>query len=137
MTAAGRAPNVGCPVSKSSGTMSGIKLVVSSSKRDEPTNMKRFSLDRFGYPVFKREIKFNTQLLRRHFTKVVIQEMPTGRYWESNGVWTTDIDHATIFRTCTAALEQATHLKLQNVQLVMTREIKELEIIPVKTSVRN
>lgn len=80
--------------------------------------------------------KFDTQFLRRHFTKVVIQETPTRRYWGNTGIWTSDVEKATSFRTCSAALEHATHLKLQNVQLVLTRELKECETIPIKTSFR-
>ncbi len=96
--------------------------------------MQSVSLAQLGTP--EGGGKFDTQFLRRHFTKVVIQEMPTGRYWKSSGVWTANVDGATSFQTCSAALEQATHLKLQNVQLVLTREIKECEVIPLKASVR-
>jgi hypothetical protein len=91
------------------------------------------NLDQLGAPSPEGGVKFDTQFLKRHSTSVVIQEMPTGRYWKSTGVWTADIDKATTFRACSAALEQATHLKLQNVQLVLTREIIECEVIPIKT----
>lgn len=80
--------------------------------------------------------RFDTQFLRRHFTKVLIQEIPTRRYWEERGVWTSDIEKATNFQTCSAALEHATHLKLPNVQLVLTREPRECEVIPLRTSIR-
>jgi hypothetical protein len=78
----------------------------------------------------------DTQFLRRHFTKVVIQEIPTRRYWKGTGVWTSEIDKATTFRSCSAAMEDATHLKLKNVQLVLTRELRECEVFPLKTSIR-
>ena len=91
-------------------------------------------MDEFGTPAAKEGVKLNTQFLRRNSSKVLIQEASTGRYWQSTGVWTSDVDKATTFRTCSAALEQATHLKLQNVQLILAREIKECEVIPIKTS---
>jgi hypothetical protein len=100
------------------------------------TRMGSMSLNQLEKTNPKAGVKFDTQFLRRHFSKVVIQESPTGRFWQNSGVWTTDLEKATSFQTCSAALEQATHLKLQNVQLVLTREIKECEIIPLKASVR-
>jgi hypothetical protein len=98
--------------------------------------MGSMSLNQFEKANSKAGVKFDTQFLRRHFSKVVIQETATRRFWQNSGIWTTDLEKATSFQTCSAALEQATHLKLQNVQLVLTREIKECEIIPLKTSVR-
>jgi hypothetical protein len=98
--------------------------------------MGSMSLNQLGETNPKAGVKFDTQFLRRHFSKVVIQESPTGRFWQNSGIWTTDIEKATSFRACSAAFEEATHLKLQNVQLVLTREIKETEVIPIKTSVR-
>jgi hypothetical protein len=80
--------------------------------------------------------KFDTQSLRRHFTKVLIREIPTGRYWESNGFWTSDIGKATSFHDCTAAFEEVTHWRLPLVQLVLTRELVVRQVIPLKTSVR-
>jgi len=93
-------------------------------------------LDQLAASAARGGIKFDTQLLRRHLSKVVIQETATGRFWQSTGLWTTDPKKATSFQTCSAALEEATLLKLQNVQLVLTREIKECEIIPLKTTFR-
>jgi hypothetical protein len=78
---------------------------------------------------------FDTQFLRRHFTKVVIQEIPTRRYWQTLGVWTSNIEAARTYDSCTKALEEALFLKLKNVQLVLNREFKEWEIIPIKTSI--
>ena len=100
------------------------------------TGMRGMSLDQLAAPEAKGGITFDTQFLRRHFSKVVIQETSTGRFWQHPGVWTADTEKATSFRTCSAALEQATHLKLQNVQLVLTREIRECEVIPLKMSFR-
>ena len=80
-------------------------------------------------------IRLDTQYLRRHCTTVVIQEIPTRRYWVNAGVWTSDIERATQFNTCSAALEQAAHSKLSNVQLVLAREIKEYETIPLKSTI--
>lgn len=82
-------------------------------------------------------IKLNTEFLRRHATTVVIQEIPTRRYWESIGVWTSDIDRAAQFDTCSGAVEQAMHFKLSNVQLVLAREITEYETIPLKATFRS
>ncbi len=95
------------------------------------------SLNQTGSPDSKSGIKCDTQFLRRHFLQVVIQEIATGRYWQRTGLWTYNRDMATAFQSCSAALEQATHLQLQNVQLVLTREIKECEVIPIKTSFRS
>ena len=94
------------------------------------------SMVQLGAPNAKDGIKFDTQFLRRHFSKVVIQEVPTRRFWQSTGIWTADVDKATSFRTYSAALEQATLFRLQYVQLVLTREIKECEVIPLKASFR-
>ena len=99
-------------------------------------NLTHMNLNQFPVAASSAGNKFDTQFLRKHFTKVVIQEMPTRRYWGSSGVWTFDIEKATIFRTCSAAHEEAMHLKLPNVQLVLIRELKEFEIIPLKASVR-
>jgi len=96
----------------------------------------RDRMDQLGPPNAKHGTKFDTQFLRRNFAKVVIQEVPTRRFWQSTGIWTTDVDKATSFRTCSAALEQATLFRLQYVQLVLTREIKECEVIPLKASFR-
>lgn len=82
-------------------------------------------------------IKLNTEFLRQHSTTVVIQEIPTRRYWQSGGVWTPDIERAAQFDTCSGALEQAMHSKLSNVQLVLAREITEYETIPLKATFKN
>ena len=82
-------------------------------------------------------IELNTEFLRRHSTTVMIQEIPTRHYWESGGVWTSDIERAAQFETCSGALEEAMHFKLSNVQLVLAREITEYETIPLKATFRS
>ena len=79
----------------------------------------------------------DTRYLRRNFTRVVIQEIPTRRYWGSRGVWTSEIEKANDFQTGTSALEYARRLELPNVQLVMIHEFKECQVIPLKTSIRS
>ncbi|MBP9901188.1 MAG: hypothetical protein IT579_23255 [Verrucomicrobia subdivision 3 bacterium] len=66
-------------------------------------------------------------------TKVVIQEIATRHYLSVDNFWTLDIEGATSFTTRSAALEQATNLKLQDVQLVLNREVKEWEVFPIKS----
>ncbi len=77
----------------------------------------------------------DSQFLRQVLTKVVIQKIPTRLYLSAGDFWTLDIEHATTFVSRSAALQEATNLKLQNVQLVLSRELKEWEIIPVTTSI--
>ena len=79
-------------------------------------------------------VELNTQFLRQHSTTVVIQEVPTRRYWAGNGVWTSDIEQAAQFDTCSGAMDQAMHSKLSNVQLVLAREITEYETIPLRAT---
>jgi len=79
--------------------------------------------------------QFDTQFLKRNWLKVVIQEIPGGQYWECQGLWTSDLQEATSFATCTAALAHANHLNLSNAQLVLTRESKAYGVIPLKASV--
>jgi hypothetical protein len=80
--------------------------------------------------------QFDTQFLKRHSIKVVIQESPGGRYWECRGRWTSDLQAATSFSSCTAALEHATHLSLSDAQLVLTHESKACGVIPLKAGAR-
>jgi hypothetical protein len=80
--------------------------------------------------------EFDSQILRQVLTKVVIQEIPTRLYLSVGDFWTLDIEDATTFDSRSAALEEATNLKLQNVQLVLSRVTKEWEIIPVETRFR-
>jgi len=78
--------------------------------------------------------QFDTQFLKRHWLKVVIQEITSGRYWECKGVWTSDFQDATSFATCTAALAHANHLKLTDAQLILTRGSKAYGVIPLNSN---
>ena len=64
--------------------------------------------------------------------KVMIQEVPTRRYYRSTGVWTNDVAQASDFRTSTAALAAISKSKLRNVQLVATRNLKDFEVFPLR-----
>lgn len=79
--------------------------------------------------------KSEAQILRQVHTKVVIQEIPTRLYLSVGDFWTVDIEDATIFDSHSAALEKATDLQMQNVQLVLSRVTKEWEIIPVEARI--
>jgi hypothetical protein len=79
-------------------------------------------------------LKLDQQFLRRHISKVLIQEAATRRYWQSAGVWTADAAKASNFASYSAALEQATRLKLRNVQVILTHYITECEVIPLEAS---
>ena len=85
-----------------------------------------------GQAALKGGFNFASKFLRRDSTKVVIQEIPTGRYWDSKGIWTSDFENATAFLSCYAALEQMDRYRLSNVQLILARELKEYQIIPLK-----
>jgi hypothetical protein len=76
---------------------------------------------------------FDTQMVRRVFTQVVIQEIPTRLYLSDGDFWAVDIEDARSFDSSFCALEAATHLKLKNIQLVTSRVTKEWEIVPVPT----
>ena len=80
--------------------------------------------------------KSDTRILRQVLTKVVIQETLTRLYLSVGDFWTLDIENATVFDSSAAALEKATNLELQNVQLVLSRVTKEWEIIPFETRSR-
>lgn len=82
-------------------------------------------------PATSRGTRVDTQFLSRHCVKVVIQEIPTRRFWGSGGVWILEIEKATTFDSRSAALEAASRQNLHNVQLVLSRELKEWEIIPI------
>ncbi len=94
----------------------------------------RMKLEATRGSAASKATELNTGFLRQHSTTVVIQEIPTGRYWEGSGIWTSDIERAAQFDTCSGALEQAMHSKLANVQLVLAREITEYETIPLKAT---
>lgn len=86
-----------------------------------------------------RQIRFNThrfdtQFLTRHWLQMVIQEVPGGRYWERHGSWTSDLQHAACFVTCTDALSLATRLGLSAAQLVLIRQSKAYGVVPLYRS---
>ena len=85
-------------------------------------------------PDQTRGALFDTHFLRQNSLKVVIQEIYTRRYWGSAGVWTLDMALATTFTSRSDALEAAINQKLRNVQLVLSREFRELEVAPIETS---
>jgi hypothetical protein len=67
------------------------------------------------------EIKFYGQALGQVLNKVVIQEIQSRLYLSEGDFWTPDIEIARTFDSRGAALQETTHLKLQNVQLVPNR----------------
>jgi hypothetical protein len=75
--------------------------------------------------------RLDTQFLSQHCIKVVIQEIATRRFWGQGGFWLLELEQAITFDSRSAALEAASHHNLHNVQLVLSRELKEWEIIPV------
>ncbi len=77
---------------------------------------------------------FDTDFLRRHSTKVVIQETATRRYLTAAGLWNISRDQACTFRSGSAAMEAVKQQKLTQVRLVLTRDITFSEIIPVTNS---
>lgn len=79
---------------------------------------------------------YDTQYLRRRSTKVIIQEMATRRYLSEKGVWIPDIKQAMTFQSGSKAVEQVTKLKLSNVQLILTRDIRASEVIPMDSLLR-
>lgn len=66
----------------------------------------------------------------------MIQEIPTRRYWASDGGWTQDIEKAIAFDNKSAAIGAAQAQEFQNVHLVMSRELKEWEIIPYAPGIK-
>jgi hypothetical protein len=72
-----------------------------------------------------QEIKFYSQSLRKVLNKIVIQEILSRLYLSEGDFWTPDIETARPFDSRAAALEQITHLKLQNVQFVSNNKLKE------------
>lgn len=77
----------------------------------------------------------NTEFLRRA-ARVLIQEMPTLRYYHQQGNWVSDESRATNFQTGTAALEFARTCGLTNIQVVIAVETTERRIHPVFSSLR-
>ena len=66
----------------------------------------------------------NTEVFTRSPTRVYLQETPTGRYFASNGFWTSSEGPAYNFHTGSAALESAQKLRLKNVQIVVLQQFK-------------
>lgn len=74
--------------------------------------------------------QFDTLFLRRNWISVVIQEVPGGRYWECQGHWTGDLEAATRFASCAAAMAHASELHRPRLQLVLLRESRACGVIP-------
>jgi len=81
--------------------------------------------------------KGDTEIFSRPLSRVLLQEIPTGRYFQTSGFWTWEVGKATDFQTGSAALECAMKLRLPNVQVVFMQEIKSCRIHPVKSSMRS
>jgi hypothetical protein len=75
---------------------------------------------------------YDTEFLRRHSSKVLIQDAATRRYLTATGLWTTQPELAMTFRSGSSALEHVNRLKLNNVNLVLSRAITVSEVIPMK-----
>ena len=80
---------------------------------------------------------YDTHFLRQSSLSVIIQEIPTRRYWGKGGLWTSDMEAAVKFTSRSVALETATNQKLSNVQMVLSREFKECEFVPIETSIKS
>ena len=76
----------------------------------------------------------DTQTLSRTLSRVLLQEIATGRYYQAPGIWSTDEEHALDFRTGSAARECAIRLSLTNVRLVMMQEFKDRQTFRLKGS---
>ena len=63
--------------------------------------------------------------------KILIQEIPTRRYYRAAGVWTGDIREASDFHTGSAALEVVQRSHLHNVQLIATQDFKDYQVFPL------
>ncbi len=79
---------------------------------------------------------YDTQYLRRRSTNVIIQEAATRRYLSEKGVWIPDIKQAMTFQSGSKAVEHVKRLKLSNVHLILTRDIRASEVIPVDSLLR-
>lgn len=66
-------------------------------------------------------IKFYSQSLSQPLDQIVIQEISSQLYFSEGGFWTPDIEIAKTFDSHSAALEETTHLNLENVQVVQHR----------------
>jgi hypothetical protein len=79
--------------------------------------------------------KGDTHFFSRTLPNVLLQEISTQRYLGNGGGWTTELAQARNFHTRSTAIEHALAQKLQNVQLVVTLEVKECHIMPLKPPV--
>jgi hypothetical protein len=79
---------------------------------------------------------YDTEFLRRHVSKVLIQDAVTRRYLTVADLWTPQADQAMPFRSGSAAMEHVTRKKLTRVQLVLTRAITFSEVIPMADLLR-
>lgn len=75
---------------------------------------------------------YDTEFLRRNSSKVLIQDAATRRYLTVGGVWAAQPEQAMIFRSGSTAMEHIHTLKLNNVNLVLSRAITVSEVIPMK-----
>ena len=78
-----------------------------------------------------KAMNYDTQFLSQSSTKVLIQRTATRRYLGSSGLWIEDIEQARAYRSGSAAMEEVGRLNLGKVQLVLIRNIKVCEVIPV------
>ena len=82
-------------------------------------------------------IKGDTQTFDRTLARVLLQEIATGRYYQSPGVWTSDEAQAFDFQTGSAARECAVKLSLVTVQVVKKQEFRERQIFPLLSSIKS
>jgi len=80
-------------------------------------------------------VNHDTEMLRRQSTRVLIQQKGSQQYLSAGGGWSIDVVQAVSFRSGSAAVEQIVKRKLANVQLVLIRDIRVSEIIPVDPSI--
>ena len=86
-------------------------------------------------PTVTTVASYDTEVLRHQSTRVLIQQKGSHRYLSAGGVWAADIEQAASFRSGSAAVEQILKQKLEKVHLVLIREIRVSEVIPVNASV--
>ncbi len=76
---------------------------------------------------------FDTEFLQRQSVHVLVQQKDSHRYLAADGSWTDTAEAAARFQSGSAAMEQIVKRRLARVQLVLTREIRVSEVIPVDT----
>jgi|GEM_PF-1797651 len=79
---------------------------------------------------------YDTKALRHQSTRVLIQQQGSQRYLSADGGWGHDVEQAVSFRSGSAAVEQVVKRKLTKVQLVLIRDIRVSETIPVSACIR-